>query len=74
MEKIKRPVQLNKNDMQVLSEKNYKKNTDTQLNTIYDKLDEIVDVIANDFQGDPGPVGPPGPPRSDWRKRGCVYL
>lgn len=56
MEKIKRPVKLNKNDMQVLSEKNFKKNTDEQFETVYDKVDEIVDKISSGYEGPPGPV------------------
>lgn len=45
MEKIERPKQVSKLDKQILTKKNFEENTDKQINNIYDKVDEIVDLL-----------------------------
>ena len=42
MEYIQRPKKVSKQDKQVISEKQFKENTEKQFEKIYDKLDEIV--------------------------------
>lgn len=42
MEYIQRPKKVSRQDKQVISEKQFKENTDKQFEKIYDKLDEIV--------------------------------
>lgn len=59
MEKIERPVKISKMDKQVISEKNYKENTDKQLGKIYDKLDEIVNAFSNSTEQPEEPQAEP---------------
>ena len=56
MEKIQRPKKVTRAERQVLTPKNEQQLTQEQFERTYDKLDEIVDVIANGYQGDVGPV------------------
>jgi hypothetical protein len=64
MEKIKRPKKLNKGESSYQTKDSFQDNANKQFNTIYDKVDEIVEKIDSGFEGEPGPVGPPGPQRT----------
>lgn len=53
MEYIQRPKKVLRQDKQVISEKQFKENTDKQFEKIYDKLDEI--VTAENYVPEPEP-------------------
>lgn len=54
MEKIKRPVKATRAESNVLTEKNFQKNVNEQLENVYDKLDELTD-FANIPEPEPEP-------------------
>lgn len=46
MEKIKRPKEISRAESNIQNNEYIQKNLQTQLNRIYDKLDEIVEAIG----------------------------
>lgn len=54
MEYIQRPKKVSRQDKQVISEKQFRENTDKQFEKVYDKLDEIVN--AENYVPEPEPA------------------